>query len=367
MRVLGISSYAGRGGAERSFALLLAHLRTEADPFALVIGDGPLAADLERQGVSARTAQRFNGRPTPVDVLRFTRLLYRELRREKPNVVWASGQKAALLAASACRLAGVPLVWHKVDFSWDRLTARPLALASSGMTAVSNAVVRPVGWLGQVRLLGVVAPPVGPDLRAKDGTWPTSPTIGTLGRLVPYKGHHTIIETAAILKEEFPDLQVIIAGGDVPQYSSYRAQLKTLAASLGLGGELKILGFIEDIASVLSSLTVFISATYRDEEGYGLEGRGRAIIEASWLGRPVVATESGGEPETVIAGVTGTLVEKADPPLLAEAVRPYLRDPALAASTGKRAEAFVKSAFPANRMGGVLLEHLGRVALKYPR
>src|SRR5207245_6031278 len=63
----------------------------------------------------------------------FTRSLLRLLERERPDVVWATGLKAAYMAAPACRIGRVPIVWHKVDFSLDAVLTRPLAVAVNGV------------------------------------------------------------------------------------------------------------------------------------------------------------------------------------------------------------------------------------------
>ena len=128
LRVLAISSYGVLGGAELSLAVFLEHRPASVDARVLLLSDGPLRGRLEAAGLEVAAASGLEGRPRPMSSLRFARSLRRELRRDRPDVVWAVGQKAALLAAPACRVARVPLVWHKVDFSWDELLAKPLAL-----------------------------------------------------------------------------------------------------------------------------------------------------------------------------------------------------------------------------------------------
>jgi glycosyltransferase involved in cell wall biosynthesis len=364
LRVLGICSFAGRGGCERDFALLLRHLPPDVERSALTLGDGPLRQLLEEWAIPAAAAPAFAGRPGVADLGRFTDLLYSDLRRRSPSVVWASAQKAALLAAPACRLAGVPLVWHKVDFSFDRLLARPLALASSGITGVSEAVTRPIGALRRRRVLGTVPHPVPSDFDVDRQPDAGRPMIGTIGRLVPYKGHHRIIEAAAMLRADFPSLRVIIVGEPVPEYPDYPRHLVELARDVGLHGGFELTGFTDEerLLRVLSELTVFVSATYRDSEGYGLEGRGRAIAEASWCGVPVIVSRAGGAKESVIDGRTGTVVDDTHPRILAEAIRPYLGDPQLVERVGGHGRSFAHSMFDAERAGRLLRGHLDRVA-----
>ena len=68
-----------------------------------------------------------------------------------------------------------------------------------------------------------------------------------------------------------------------------------------------------------------------------LEGFSLVALEAALLGKPVVATDVGGLPETVIHGETGLLTQDGNPQGLAAAVLRLIRDPGLRSSMGVRA------------------------------
>jgi glycosyltransferase involved in cell wall biosynthesis len=343
LRVLAISSYGVLGGAELSFASFLEHRPANIEAHALLLTDGPLRGKLEALGLEVRSESGLDGKPRPKGAFVFTRRLRRLLRHTRPDVVWAVGQKAALLSVPACRLGRVPLVWHKVDFSWDSLLAKPLALGATGVVATSNALTEPLGRLRR-RLLGVVWPPMRlpESVEANPGASP--PTIGTLGRLVPYKGHHLVLRAAALLAPRHPELRVVVAGGPVREYPDYPAELERLVRELGLAERVELPGFVADVGGLLPRLRVMVNATYRDEEGFGLEGLSGAVLEASWAGLPVVVTEGGGAAEEVQDGVTGTLVETAEPEALARAIEPYLADAELAGRVGAAGRSFVRGA-----------------------
>jgi glycosyltransferase involved in cell wall biosynthesis len=343
VKVLALSSYGVLGGAELSLATFLEHRPADIEAVALLVDGGPLAARLAELGVPVHSAHGYAGRPTPARGVRFARELSAFLERERPDVVWALGQKAALLAAAPCRRRRVPLVWHKVDFSWDRVLAAPLAEAVNGVVCVSQAVAGALGPLGRRRMLGVVHPPLRLSESLRAAPDPERPVIGTLARLVPYKGHHHILAAAAELSVEFPGLRVVLAGGPVREFPDYPTQLERQAAELGLDGRVELPGFVDDVEAVLRRLSVFVNATYRDEEGFGLEGLSGAMLEASWAGVPVVATGGGGTAEGLVEGETGTLVPEAEPGAIAAAVAPYLRDTGLAARTGAAGMEFARS------------------------
>jgi glycosyltransferase involved in cell wall biosynthesis len=334
MKVLAISSYGVLGGAEIALANFLAHRPAEVDARVLVIDDGPLTNRLRAQALEVVVLHGYAGRPGFADVRRFAGDLDRLLTRWRPEVVWACGQKAAMLSVWPCRRRRVPLVWHKVDFSWDRSLGRPLAAAVDGLVAVSHAVVAPLGGVGARRTVGVVGVPVtlDPSLRATPD--PDRPVVGTLTRLVPYKGVDRMIRAVALLRSEFPNLRLQIAGGPVREFPEHSRELAALIAQLGLDDAVELLGFVDDVSEVLCDMTVFVNATHRDQEGFGLEGMSGSVLEASFVGVPVVAPATGGTVEALIDGLTGTLVPAPEPELLSAAIAPYLRDPALRRRTG---------------------------------
>jgi glycosyltransferase involved in cell wall biosynthesis len=302
------------------------------------------------------------GRPRPSDARRFARTLRRMLSCHRPDVVWAIGVKAAALSVVSCRFARVPIVWHKVDFAWDRELAKPLAAAVQGVISVSRAAAQALGPLRRRRLLGVVGPPLQlpENLQARPDA--ERPTIGTLASLVPYKGHHHIVRAGALLREEFPGLRIVLAGGPASQYPTYPASLREVVEQLELVDCVEMPGFVQDVRPLLERMSVYVNATYRDSEGYGLEGLSGAMLEASWAGIPVVATRGGGTEEGVRDGVTGTLVDDPGPEALAAAIAPYLRDPDLAKGTGAAGRAFARQRFRADTAARQVFDLLSQVA-----
>lgn len=345
MKVLAVSSYGVLAGAELSIAEFLRHRPSDVDAAALLVEPGPLEATLASLGLAVWTAHGYDGPPGPQRLARFTRGLLQVLRRERPDVIWATGLKAATLSVPAGRATGTPVVWHKVDFSLDERIALPLGAAVDGVIGVSRAVTEALGPLRGRRVIGTVGPPVRLPASAQVQPAVDPPALGTLGRLIPYKGHEHIIRAGALLSERFPDLRVVLAGGPAREHPGEADRLRALGDELGLGERLEILGAVTDVLGVLGRLTVFVTATYRNEEGFGWEGLSGAMLEASWVGLPVVAAKGGGTAEGLIDGRTGTLVNRADGRLIAAAAEPYLRDRDLARKTGEAGRDFARESF----------------------
>lgn len=363
MRVLAVSSYGGLGGAEIAMSRFLVHRPRDVEARALVVDEGPLVPRLAREGVPTWSSTSFRGAPGPGELGRFGRALGRVLDAWRPDVVWACGQKGALLSVVPCRVRGVPLVWHKVDFSHDRKLAKPLALACDGVVSVSEAVVEALGPAVRARRhLGAVGVPVPLPAGLRATPDPGRPLIGTLARLVPYKGVHHMVRALALVREQVPGARLLVAGGPVAEYPDYPGRLQALVRELGLEDAVELRGFVDDIGALLTELTVFVNATYRDEEGFGLEGMPGSILEAAWAGVPTVAPGQGGNVEAVVDGVTGTLVPEPTPELLAAAILPYLTDPERLRRAGDAAAAWARAEHAPAAAAGRLFDALGRAA-----
>jgi len=83
---------------------------------------------------------------------------------------------------------------------------------------------------------------------------------------------------------------------------------------------------------------------------------GRVLIEAMAVGKPVVATDSGGVPEIVLHGETGLLVPVRDAAALAEALVALLADPERAREMGRRGMERARKEFDVARVAAMVQE-----------
>jgi glycosyltransferase involved in cell wall biosynthesis len=117
--------------------------------------------------------------------------------------------------------------------------------------------------------------------------------------------------------------------------------LERHAAGLGLTQRVDFLGWVESaqIPAVLNSATLVLTPS-RVIEGFGL-----VAMEAAMMGRPVVATRSGGLSEAVIDGETGLIVGKENSDALAAAIASLLDHPEVAAQMGRAARDRAQACF----------------------
>jgi glycosyltransferase involved in cell wall biosynthesis len=358
LRVLFVAS-GEAGGAEYALATHLRHRPDWIEGRVLLLAPGPAAELFAAAGLDV-AAGSLQSPMRPRGLAVFARRVAGELRRARPAVVHATGIRAALACAPACRLLRVPLVWQKVDLAFDRRLAVPLAWLSSGVVAVSTAAAAAVP---PRRLTAVVPSPVRLDSAFTVSADRPPATIGSIGRLVAHKGHGHVIQAAARLLPGHPHMRVLIAGAPVAYEADEERRLRDLAERLGMGERVELLGHVEPIESVLERLTVLVGATYDEgREGSGFEGLGNSLIQASWAGLPVVATRGGGTPEAVVDDVTGILVPPSDPAALADAIERYLDDVEAARSAGRAGAAFAREHFAPAEVTPRLFECLARVA-----
>lgn len=162
-----------------------------------------------------------------------------------------------------------------------------------------------------------VVPSAGPPARsASEPSQP--PTVIFVGRLRSRKAAAVLLEAAALLRQRGVQARFVLVG-DGEQSGALRRQ----AAQLGLldDGTVVFAGRVDraGIAAWLERADVFcLPSIY--------EGLPLAILEAMAAGLPVVAANVSGNPEAVVDGVTGRLVEPENAPALAQALAELLGD-----------------------------------------
>jgi glycosyltransferase involved in cell wall biosynthesis len=175
-------------------------------------------------------------------------------------------------------------------------------------------------------------------IRVDCGLSADAPLIGTVGRLIPLKGHRYALEAFAAMAARLPKLVWLFVGAG-PERDSLEAQ----ARSRGLASRVRFLGHRDDVPHLLAGLDLLVHPTL-------VEGFGLGVLEAMVQGLPVVATRTGALPETVIDGLTGVLVPPRDPEALGEAIVSLLADRARMDRLGQQGRARYEAHFRLERM-----------------
>jgi len=164
--------------------------------------------------------------------------------------------------------------------------------------------------------------------------------VGTVGRLDPVKGFDTLITAFGKLIEKRPDLSAgLVIAGDGPERERLEAQI--LAS--GLIDRVLLLGNRGDIDILIPSLDAYVCSSIS-------EGIALTLLEAMASERPIVATDTGGNPELIDSGKTGLLVPVGAPTAMADAIFRLLEDPAVAGRLGAAARDRVRAEFSIRAM-----------------
>jgi len=316
------------GGGERLAALIAMHLDPQRFERILVSSrpsTGPLREQVEAEGVEVfalRRTGRYDIRPW--------RELHGFLRCRSVDVLHAHKFGSNVWGTTVGRAARVPVVVaHEHTWSYEGqvlhklLDGTVVGRGADIFLAVSREDRRRMIELEHVpeakaRYLpiGIEPPPrrTGRDLRAELAIPEGAPVVGTVCALRPQKRLDVLVDAAALLRERFPDLHVVIAGSG-PEGAAIEARGAPNVHLLGFWPP-------SDVPDLLAALDVAVNSS-------DFEGSPLGIMEFMAQGRPVVATAVGGTPDIIDDGVHGLLVPRRDPRALADAIGRLLDEPAL--------------------------------------
>lgn len=173
------------------------------------------------------------------------------------------------------------------------------------------------------------APDVAATLRARHQLGDRRVVL-TMARLVPHKGHLTVLRALPAVLEHCPEVTYVIAGT-----GPWRPQIEKCVATLGLGQSVLMLGRVppEELAGYHTMADLMVMASEVRPNSL-VEGFGLVFLEANCCGTPVIGSYTGGIPEAVVHGGTGLLVPPEAPEALAAAMLRLLRDPELSRRMG---------------------------------
>jgi glycosyltransferase involved in cell wall biosynthesis len=304
------------------------------------------------------------------------RELARIIEREKIDIVHCSLQIALLFGWLAVRMSGrkprLALALHttkdsfsRKDLWFDRYVYRWMMRGCDAVVCVCK--TQRDAWVERLPFLKsrvhVVYNGIDTEqfrlqegdcsrvaLRTSLGISSDAFVVASIAAFRPEKDHGTLLAAFQALRDIVPEARLLLAG-DGP----LRSMTEDRARMLGLAPFVHFLGAQADIRPVLAAADVSVIAS--TAETFSM-----AMLESLAMEVPMVATDVGGTREAVRPGVSGILVEVADPVAMANALAELANDPDKRRLMGRRGRQIVESEFTVAQMRLETAAVLGRVS-----
>ncbi|HZP83322.1 MAG TPA: glycosyltransferase family 4 protein [Chthonomonadaceae bacterium] len=372
MNILQIVSSSRTSGAEKHVLVLSDRLRRRGHQVTVLCPNGGWLPE----------QLRANGIPTLEMAMRGARScltawhLPRIARERKIEVIHAHLTRAAYFGFLTSRLTHLPVVSsvHVMthDFAYRRLVPKRRSQIVTVSDCLRQAMLRQgippsqirtiyngtdfcgdeaVGGNGDLAALASVErrPEEGAGtltVRAELSLPPDAELIGLFGIVNEFKGHPILVRALKEIVAARPRAYVVCVGSVQPEMQQ---SLWETASADGLAERLRFTGVRNDVRRLMSEMDVVTLPSL-------FEACSMAIIEAMAMGKPVVATRAGGNPELIADQETGLLIERT-PEALALALVALLSDAGRRRQMGAAARQRAVTRFSAGVMA-CQIEHL---------
>lgn len=351
-RVALVIGQLGLGGTERQVVLLADGLTRRGYQVSVVclFEGGPRESELASAGVPVFRLGLRRWRASGMSAIGnlFALLGYvRLLRRLRVDVVHAFLYHSYVITPVCARLARVPVVVAgRRSLGNFKGGSRLLLLIERVATSITDLVIansaavaadaRREERLAERKL--VVVPNALAD-SAFETLVPcdlhtSRQVVMCVANLKWYKGHTFLLAAMAQAQERGAALTLVLVG-EGPS----RPELEQLARDLNL--DVRFLGARTDVPSLLPAADIVVLPSLE-------EGMSNAVLEAMAAGRPVIATDVGGNSEAL--GTAGLLVPPGDPHALAECLLTLSASPSMRCDLGARGRARAQELFSVDRM-----------------
>lgn len=270
-----------------------------------------------------------------------------------------SNSSAIDVGAMAAYKAGIPHVWHfrefgDLDYNLEFLLGRERSCRIMNqipgyMIFISENLYQYYKGSVDSEKCRVIYNGISGDyLFCKYGnTFPEMKSIVIFliaGNLHRNKKQNVAIEAAKILRQRgYDDFRLLIAGAaaDLKDSRKFERELKEQAQAL-MPQYIEFLGSIKDMHSLRKETDIELVCS-------GREAFGRVTVEAMMSSNPVIASDTGANPELVIPGKNGLLFREGDASSLADQMECFMINRKLIQSMGAYAYDYAKNSFTSEK------------------
>lgn len=399
-RVVLLNAGLAAGGAERQIVNTLVGLQAESLESASFLGEYvfaapdltfylpllqqakidvqqvPRAVELASGGIDrvAPILAEFTGE-LPTHLIEEILNLIVELRKRRPEVLHVWQDSTSIKGAIAGLIAGVPKIIlssrnvNPSNFAYSQPYMRPAYQALAGLPQITFVNNSEAGakdycrWLdlprsrfrvvrNGVNFAHLARRPLAETVafRERSGLPAKAPLVGGVFRFAPEKQPFLWLDCAVQLAELLPEHHFVIAGE-----GPLRSEMLRYVPSTRVARRIHLLPPQPDVATLLSCLDLFVLTSR-------FEGTPNVVLEAQWLGVPVVVTPAGGTKEAVLDGTTGRVAHSGHAGEIVSHAERILRDPEFRARAMVEGPRFVSDRFGFERMIAETMELYGFAA-----
>jgi glycosyltransferase involved in cell wall biosynthesis len=341
------------GGAEKHVIRLASGLRKRGYEagIATIFREGVLAEEAREQGIPF-TCLGANDGWGPGTLVR----IFNWLRLSRPDVLHTYLFGFHFFAGFPARLLGVPFILssRREMAHWQK--ARHLFLENLGNLFVDRVVC----CSGAVRERTLAKERISSErvqfiyngvdcdqfgwgredgrVREEFGIPENALVVATVANFAIEKGYPYLLEAARIVLEEIPEARFLLVGS-----GPLEKEIKEKARRIPQHEQIIFTGARHNVPEVLAATDLFVLASL-------WEGFPNVLLEATAMGKPVVATRVGGIPELIKSDQEGSLVPPKNAGALAGAIVSLLRDPEKGREMAIQARKKIREKFSLERM-----------------
>ncbi|MDA7951281.1 MAG: glycosyltransferase family 4 protein [Pirellulaceae bacterium] len=354
------------GGAQENTLLNCRDLIHEYnDDLLLVTGpaigpEGDLHAQIEKEGIPTEIISSLRRNIDPRHDFRAYFAIKKTLKDFRPDVVHTHSAKAGLLGRLAASRLKIPAIIHTVHgapfhpyqgrgaFHFFRLLEQWGAKNCHHLISVANAMTDLLvdnGVAPREKFSTIYSGmKIEPFLKANNDRQTTRKelgfsddhfVVGKIARLFHLKGHKYLINCAAQIIQEVPNIRFLLVGDGL-----LREEFEKQIASLNMEKHFCFTGLVRpsQIPRYLGAMDCLVHTSLR-------EGLARTLPQALLAAKPVVSFAIDGAPEVVLPEKTGFLVNPKDEQGLGQAIKTLAQNPKLCLEYGQAGRALCEKRF----------------------
>ncbi len=364
------------GGTERQFLNLLESIDRERFQPEIVVFRGTdylKESDKYNCSIQVLNIHKILSLRTVLKML----ALAKRIRDEEINLVQIYFNDASIIAPLFCRLGGAKVIVSRRDMGFWYTKLKLFCLYISNMfvdqiIANSYAVRTNVNKKEKYNSDKISVIYNGIDenafknitvgtFRANYGIDKNDPVIGMVANLDQIKRHADLIKAFSIVVGKYRNARLVFAG-EGPEKTS----LRDLAVRMNLADRIYFLGNLDNVLSIIADMDVCVLCSES-------EGLSNAVIEYMGCAKPIICTNTGGNPELITNGYNGYLVDVRDADAIARKLELLLSDYKLMREMGNNGYKRFKNNFGIEKMvqshmnlySGLLNEKQNRIGRVY--